>query len=260
MNIGIVVIAAMIFSLVIIGVLFSFYFRYQNRLTAEQLRLKEQEISYQKNLIRVTIESQEEERKRIGKDLHDQVGTALSRLRLLMESLGEEQEMDEERKKKYQSTRQIISTVVTDVRTISHQLSPTILELCGLEEALLEIIDQVNITGNLRAQLLKEEETVMSNLSPAANMAIYRSIQELITNTIKHAKAQEINLNFRKENDQLHICYQDNGIGLANESEQPGMGLKNIASRVISVNGTFHIDPKATGFKINIDIPYEPNN
>ncbi len=260
MNIGIVVIAAMIFSLIIAGALIFFYFRYQNRLTAEQLRLQEQEISYQKNLIRVTIESQEEERKRIGKDLHDQVGTALSRLRLLMESLGQEQEMDEETRKRYQSSRQIISTVVSDVRTISHQLSPTILELCGLEEALLEIIDQVNTSGNLRLQLLKKQETAMNNLSAAANMAIYRSLQELITNTIKHAQAQEIRLTFQQEEHLLHICYQDDGIGLSSESEHPGMGLKNIASRIISVNGTFHIDPKATGFKINLHIPYESTN
>ncbi len=260
MSLGTVVIAAMLFSLAIVVVMITLYLRYQHRLTTEQLRQQEQEIDYQKKLIQVTVQSQEEERKRIGQDLHDNVGTALSRLRLVMESYDHDEEADERKKLLYQSGKQIIATVVKDVRDISHQLSPTILNLCGLEEALLDIADQLNVAGKLQLHIHNDAKAIVEKLPEQTSIAIYRTVQELLSNTIKHAQAQNVNLSFRQTADQLTITYADDGVGIAKDkSDKPGMGLKNIASRIIAVNGNFKIDEAVKGFTMHINLPYHGN-
>ena len=256
MSLGVVVIAAMLFSLAIVVVMIVLYLRYQNRLTSEQLRQQEQEIDYQKKLIQVTVQSQEEERKRIGQDLHDNVGTALSRLRLVMESYDNGDEADERKKLLYQSGKQIIDTVVKDVRDISHQLSPTILNLCGLEEALLDIADQLYASGKLVMNIENNAKSIVEKLPEQTNIAIYRTVQELLSNTIKHAGAKQVFVIFNQNTDGLVITYTDNGSGISKEStHKPGMGLKNIASRIIAVNGSFNIDTNASGFTMHINLP-----
>jgi len=252
-----VVITAMLFSLFIVVIMIFFYLRYQNRLSSEQLKIQEQEIDYQKKLIQVTVQSQEAERKRIGQELHDNVGTALSRLRLVLEGFHTDEQQDERKKLLQQSGKQIIDTVVNDVRNISHQLSPTILSLLGFEEALLEIADQLNAAGKLQFNIENETANLLVQLPEQTSIALYRTIQELISNTIKHANATRITVTFKQQSTDLLMTYADNGTGIAKaEKSRPGMGLKNIASRIISVNGTFTMaDEQTKGFVMHITLP-----
>lgn len=257
MNVGIVIVAAMLFALAIASVLIMLYFRYQNKLSNEQLLQQEQELAYQKQLIQVTVQSQEEERKRIGQELHDNVGTALSRLKLVMES-SKTVSKSEEQYSRELTSNQIIESVIKDVRSISHQLSPTILNLLGLEEAILEIADQLFVSGTLKLKLDNRAKEAVSNLDKQIALALYRTIQELVANTIKHAKAQNIGVLFEVDESSFNLTYSDDGIGLPKTSvEANGMGLKNIAGRIISVNGSVKIDTEvSSGFCIHIKIPY----
>ncbi|RYD84730.1 MAG: hypothetical protein EOP54_32005, partial [Sphingobacteriales bacterium] len=192
--------------------------RSQNRLLLQRQALQKAELMHQKELLNAVIESQEVERKRIGRDLHDDVGAALSNLRLIID-MSEPTENANSYYDFITSAKNIIDKVIEDVRGISHNLSPPTLGYFGLAVAVEEHCNIINRLGKLNVVLINHAEQLVSGLELPAATALYRVLEELLNNTIKHAKAGEVRIELEVEEDILIVSYKDNGAGMVLQAD-----------------------------------------
>lgn len=226
-----------------------FYIRNQKRLQ----RQREAEIRYQKELTYAVIQSQETERKRIGRDLHDDVGSALSNLKLFTVQL---QSHRPEAIELYKAFRSQVDVILDKVRSISHILSPAELEMFGLEESIEELCLTIHRTGALEVTFDNQAADGLKKLSYERALALYRVLQELFTNTVKHAGATGVSVSISRGDGLLRCTYRDNGRGLGKVRAGNGIGMRNIESRLSMIGARYHLqDPAEGGFGIWIDIP-----
>lgn len=252
MNTYQLIVAGMVFSLLIALAVVLFYIRYRRRLTVQELEMSRAEIAHQKELLRAIIRSQEEERKRIGMNLHDEVGTALSALRIMLERQDPAESGNRELALK---CRSIIDRVIADVRNISHDLSPIRTGTYDFTDALEDLCETVNQSGKLHIDLQMDAPEALKRLEENDVLALYRVLSELVNNTIRHAKASSITLGFSSAPGSLHIHYRDNGIGLpAIAGRKNGMGMQNIESRLNMIGAAFTIDEMPGGFGMQLKI------
>jgi len=256
-NIYVLVILGMAGTFLLVVSFIFFSIRNQNKLLRQRQHFQQAQIDHQKELLRAVIESQEAERKRIGQDLHDDVGTTASGLRLLIEMFkpGDDVKAHQDFT---QSTKTIIDKIVKDVRNISHNLSPSTLRYYGLAAAINEHCTIINQSGKLEIALVNNAEQALEKLPLQTSTALYRVLEELLNNTIKHSGASKANINLNMVNDMLHIDYADNGKGLTADVElvKKGMGMQNIESRLLNINATYLLEPySGKGFHIKIESP-----
>jgi signal transduction histidine kinase len=256
MNPYLTIIAGMVFSILIAVSVVFFYLRYQRNLVKQQLKLSEAETLYQKELLHAIIQSQEEERKRIGMDLHDEVGSALSSLRMIIENL-KNIDIATDRNNQQNQCKSIIDKVITDVRNISHNLSPLKKGAYGFLDAIEDLVDGINQSKKINVDLVIQPDDAYQHVEDNASLALYRISAELMNNTIKHAKAENITLSFSVKNNILHLDYADDGIGLPNNAiAKKGMGMQNIESRLGMIGASFNIlQGSKKGFNASIELP-----
>lgn len=225
-----------------------------NKLLKQKRKLQEAEINYQKELLYAVIDSQEKERQRIGMDLHDEVGSSLSSLRMIMENFIEKVKGIPESDSFCTQSKSIIDGVITNVRNISHDLSPLGKGTYDFMDALEDLKDRVNRTGRIQMSL-DLQSADFSKLNNTSTLALYRVFAELINNTIKHAQATSIVLSAQEVEEKLSFNYKDNGIGITEDSkkQKSGIGMKNIESRLRMIGSDFKLkDAGSGGFEINI--------
>lgn len=247
------VVVGMLGVFLLIALMIMLQVRNQNKLLHQQRKMSEAEISHQKDLLQSVITSQEAERQRIGSDLHDEVGSVLSSLRLLIEKHIHTDSPEDVFGKQ---SKQLIDRVITNVRQISHNLSPRISGSYGFFDAVHELADTVNQSGTLRLNLNFDESIAETPIPEHAAMALYRVLAEMINNTIKHAKATGIIINVAVNDGKMNIRYSDDGIGLPKE-KQPGrgMGMQNIESRLNMINASWQLPDMAKGFAMDLSVP-----
>ena len=254
-NVYILVILGMVGSFLMVSSFILLYVRNQNKILKQRQQLQFKEIEHQKELLHAIIESQETERKRIGQDLHDDVGTALSSLRLTIEMFRSQGEEDINNKQ-VKLSKEIIDKVIKDVRYISHNLSPPALSYYGLAAAIEEKTSFINNSGQLGISFINNAEEMLKSISLPVSIALYRVLEELINNTIKHAGATQSSIKIAPADNVLTINYSDNGKGINKEIVTIGMGMQNIESRLTVINATYIIDSTAGhGFKMAINYP-----
>jgi signal transduction histidine kinase len=198
---------------------------------------------------------QETERKRIGQDLHDDVGTALSSLRLTIEMFQPGQ-LEGNNDKHIKVSKEIIDKVIKDVRYISHNLSPPALSYYGLAAAIEEKASFINNSGQLAIDVVNNAVDALAIISLPVSVALYRVLEELINNTIKHAGASQAIITISSTNNILHISYTDNGKGMSTSSATIGMGMQNIESRLTIINAAYEVVTAiGQGFSLKITYP-----
>lgn len=212
-------------------------------------------IKKQKNLVtqketaqRLIFETEQAERARISRDLHDSVGQKLSVVKMQM-SLTQAGITAQ--------TIELLDKAIHDIRTVSHDMFPQELEK-GLHVALEEMAEQVNFTSaSTRVSLSLDGGLALRRLSAQAELYLYRIIQEIVNNAIKHAKAKHIHIRIEVRGEQLHIAVSDDGIGMTEGADQSsGIGLKNIKARVGHLKGILEITSKpGQGTSFAIDMP-----
>ena len=214
-------------------------------------RLRRQGALKQK-LIEAVVETENNERRRIARDLHDGLGPVLSAINHYFQAfLDAKPEHSAAIRDRLQM---VISEAIDEVSRISHNISPHVLEKHGLMTAL----------NNLLAPLMANEKYEISfiagfeeRLDPKIELAVYRCITELINNTLKHAEATRISLDIGRRDGKLAIRYSDNGKGFtASSGQRVGQGIPNITNRVESFGGTLSVvsSPNA-GISVDIIIP-----
>ena len=230
--------------------IFSFY----RRKLKQKAAMDAAKIRYNEQKIRAVIESQEEEQRRIARELHDGVGQKLAGLKLNWSSLISGTEI-----KKvwpdYNNLTLLIDETAQEVRTISHQMLPKELEQFGLIpsiESLLEINFKNTGTNTSFSHMGVEER-----LPYTVELTIYRILQELVSNILKHAHASSIKVELLKRRDRILLIVEDDGIGMNLEKmKNGGIGVMNIESRVESVQGrvTFESEQEKGTF-VTVNIP-----
>lgn len=223
--------------------------------TALNIEMIEKKAMQQK-MMDVVILTEEKERKRLASDLHDGLGPVLSAVNLYFQAYIDASDAKSQQEIEAK-LKTIIDNAIMDVSRISHNISPYILEKYGLNTALENYINQIKVNEKVQVDLdLCEMHRVKLN----EELVIYRSITELINNTLKHSGASQISLKLIMENDSLHINYYDNGDGFDVEAKlqsKKGMGLNNIQNRINSLNGKIIFESsQAKGMSANILIPY----
>lgn len=264
-NIFILIILSVIGIALFVGGVILLQMKSRNSLLLKEQQMAAAEIAHQKDLLHAIITSQEAERKRIGTDLHDEVGSVLSSLRILIERHNELNisgtDIASSGKDIFSAQSKIlIDRVIKSVRQISHDLSPRISGQFGLYDALHELCDAVVTSGAIRVNLDFNEEDSPVSLNPGAAVLIYRLLAELINNTIKHADAKQIDICIRSSGDQMQLEYRDDGIGFMPHHTmiKKGMGLQNIESRLTILQARSEWKTGAgKGFHIVINIPLE---
>lgn len=233
------------FMLLAGGALLSFLIAYQRRVLQQQLQLQQVETQYQLQLLTATVEAQEGERERIGQDLHDSLGSALATAKLLVNRLSTGPVI-ESQKSSLTLLEQAMSSMVQDVRTISHNLYPAILARFGLAEAIYNLVDTCNEAGKLPVELTIHYD---QSLDLAQELALYRICQELLTNALKHAEgATFLLIELLQTDSHLTLTVQDDGCGFTSPLTRhpigPGAGLRSIAARVQLLRGELHYPQK----------------
>jgi len=261
-NIYFVVFVGMLGTFLLAFAVVFFYLVYQRKLDRQQQLIQEAQLQHQKELLYNTIGSQEEERSRIGRDLHDDVGGALAGLRLGIERMTRHGNDPVLLKESSQACNAMIDTIIGNVRNISHSLSPPGLELFGLADTIEELCGNLSRSSDLRITFENRAADLPERFGSTVILSLYRVIQELISNTLKHAGAAYIWIQMRKEDTTLIIEYTDDGKGfdMTNVSKK-GMGLQNIESRLEMIHAVYTITSQVNGgFKIKISVMASTEN
>ncbi|MDJ1506577.1 sensor histidine kinase [Xanthocytophaga agilis] len=222
---------------------------HQRRMVAKDLQQKQLEHHYQKQLLKATIESQEKERNRIAHDLHDEIGVLLTTSRLYFNQLSYVK-AEEHLQQVSNKMNGLFDEMMFNIRRISHDLRPVILENLGLIEAVESLSEKLNEAG-IQFQFTHQ---ITIELSKEAELILYRIIQELIGNTLKHAKASHIFLHIKDQQHQLYLTYKDDGIGFEPDNTNSGLGMKSIESRLNLLDGKMKIIKPEKGIHLLMEM------
>jgi signal transduction histidine kinase len=252
--ITIVIIGVILLLLMAVSLLVFFFFS-RKKLTEKELEKKSAEIEHQKELILATILTQENERKRIAQDLHDDISSKLNVIHLNSNLLLDGDLSAKEYLEVNKSIIDVTNRTLQSARKIAHDLLPPILDKFGLQSAIEELADDFNTCK--KTVISYQLNYPKNHLNRTHELHFFRILQELINNSIRHGKAKNINLDLKTKNSKLHLCYSDDGIGfdLKRAQMQKGLGMKNVESRVELLNGTLKIKSKInTGATFTINI------
>ncbi len=204
----------------------------------------------QQNLLNQTVlETEQIERERIARDLHDSVGQKLSVVKMQLSMKNADT----------QSASNLLDEAIQDVRNVSHNLMPADLSK-GLITALENLSEQVNLSSNtLQVHLHITDNARLLVINKQQSMLIYRMIQELLNNAIKYAQAKNIHINMDCNKNQLNLNLTDDGVGFDVNSieNKDGLGIKNIKERVQQMIGNVQLiskDGKGTQYQISIPV------
>ena len=252
MKLYIAVGSAMLLMMTMFIILFVAF--YQNRQVRHQLALNELREAYRKELMEAAFNGQEVERRRLARDLHDEIGTMLSVTKLSLNQLDRKLNSSPENGLQVQKTRSLLDETMRNVRRISRDLVPTTLERFGLLAAIEELTEKASSPD---VTVLLESPSSLEQIDKGQELMFYRIAQELINNAIKHAAATQVDVQFVYLDDSVRMSVLDDGKGFdydeAVKDRQSGLGLRNIESRLSVVDGhvTFDVAP-GRGSRIHV--------
>lgn len=237
----------------IIMLSFLLVMRYNNfKKVNEQMLVKVNK--HQQEMVQQIVNTQEEERKRIAQDLHDDVGATLSVLKLHISNLPDTLKFqNDDAKNYYDNSLKLAAKASEDIRDISHDLLPKDFNELGLFNILQSRIDTLNGKRVVRFQLFTDGDE--KTLTPIHSITIYRIINEIINNIVKHSQASSATIELTITESEVQIIAEDNGIGFGTNAGKSGIGIKNITSRTEFLKGKLHIDSGVKGTCFIITIP-----
>ncbi|WP_128546569.1 sensor histidine kinase [Larkinella soli] len=218
------------------------------------LRKRENRIhrQHQRNT-RLAVELQEQIKKNLARDLHDEIGTQLATLKLYVGRLTD-LNTNAHAGSLGNHARQLISDIIVNIRSLLRELSPRTLEQYGYAAAVEELLSRIEET-TIETHFWADQ--LPARLDPEAELMLYRITQELLNNTLKHANAGQVSIRLVYEDPLLRLYYNDDGQGFDYESARRGLGIGNIESRVALLNG--HIEwntAPGQGTRAIVELPF----
>lgn len=251
-----VVILTLIFLMAPVSILIyiSIYSKRKRRHLEEKEQMK---VTFNEELIKAQHEIQEQTMQTIGADLHDNIGQILSLTALTLKSIEPDQPL--KILEKVESAVQLVSRSIQEMRSLGKLLQGDQLISKGLHEAILHEVNWIEKSGKYKLQYVYDMERMPVGES-AKDLILFRTLQEILNNIIKHAHAQNILITLRNTDNQLELCVSDDGIGFdaANlRSEKMGMGLRNIQKRASIIGGDAEIiSAPNKGASVTLLVPY----
>ena len=226
----------------------------------EALKASEQQL---RSLSSQLLTAQETERKRISRELHDELGQSLTVMKLRLNFIEKNlQDPQTDLKQECENGVEYIDQVIENIRRLSRDLSPTILEDFGLSAALRWLIN--NFAKSYTIKVVLNMIDIDSLLPRDSHVVVYRAVQEALTNIGKHSQAQNASVMIREDDSAVLFCIEDDGMGFdekangATSPEAKGLGLATMRGRVEMVGGTLHIESEeGKGTRITLSIPIE---
>ncbi|MGB5028832.1 MAG: sensor histidine kinase [Chitinophagaceae bacterium] len=228
---------------------------YKQKQRLQQQRIIELETKEKLAATEAVLKGEEKERTRLAKDLHDGLGGMLSGIKYSFQTMKGNLIMTPENQQAFERSMDMLDSSIKEMRRVSHNLMPEVLVRYGLDAALKDYTTEVNKSGIIKVvyQSMGMEQKMIEQSSA---LGLYRIVQELLNNVIKHAAATEVLVQVFSEKDKLVVNVEDNGKGIdpAIMEKAEGMGWKNIRSRVDLLNGKIDIQSAASkGTAVNLE-------
>ncbi|HRF24157.1 MAG TPA: histidine kinase [Chitinophagaceae bacterium] len=261
----IVLILGTLCMFILVGGIIIFMLLHQRKVEGHNKQIEQMEADHQKILLNASIRLQEEERQRLAADLHDDAGPLLATARLYLN----ENLINQDKAALLQSilqTRQIIDETIMLVRNISHNLMPPTLKNFGLESAVTDLFQKISGSGVVNAS--SRFHDYQERMNEERELIVFRVVQELINNILKHSKSSFIHLTQNLQDEKFFIRIHHDGRGILQadfdrlNKSYDGLGLKNISSRMRIMQGqiSFERDISQTYFKVTLELPKtDPN-
>lgn len=227
----------------------------KNRIISAQ-RIKQLEDEKKLTAVQMVLVGQEEERKRVAQELHDGIGVLLSTARIhfsgLMKAL-----KDAKSQKLLVNANEKLRQASVELRKVSHDMMPGVLSKFGLQEALEDLFDELNDSGKIEIRYIFDMPE--KSMPGKTEIILYRVVQELVNNTLQHARAERIHFSMRRHTDKLEIDYADDGIGFDPQTQfkNNGLGLSGMYTRIDYLKGRIEnrsSKGKGTSYKILIKL------
>lgn len=220
----------------LLGLAIALFYMYRHKQKIRGLTLVRESETALRNMV---VETEEKERKRFAKDLHDGLGPLLSAVKIYVNELQDEETPAEEKTAMLKYVNDLIDEAVRDTRTIANNLMPTMIADYGLVSALDAFCEKIKRSKVLNISF--NANVLEARLDATLEITLYRVVLELINNTIKHAGAKHIDIHILETRDNIEISYKDDGGGFDVKamlnSPEAGLGLRNIMNRIASAEG-----------------------
>jgi PAS domain S-box-containing protein len=217
--------------------------------------ITESKLMQKKNIIKAIIQTEEKEKSYFSKELHDGLGPLLSTIKLYLQ-WSKRQNVDELREEIIQKAESILEEALVTVTEISNKLSPHLLEDYGLTSAVQSFMKKLQINNEI---IVNFQSNMERRIDVEIEAALYRAIIECVTNTIKHAQANSIDIKLKDTGSQILLNYKDDGIGYNYDkviAEHKGLGLFNLKNRIQTIGGKLKMTSeqgKGVDYHIQVD-------
>jgi two-component system NarL family sensor kinase len=258
--------AALIGSLIfvmVIAFLARHNYRQNKKLLTQENQVQQARIGQLENEKQIlageaVVKGQEEERGRLAKDLHDGLGGLLSGIKFSFASVKGNLTMTSENHQAFERSMDMLDSSIREMRRVAHNMMPEALVRFGLDTALKDYCNDINLTGALKISY-QSIGTKDENFDKTTTITIYRIVQELITNTMKHSAAKTAIVQLTKTSNQLSVTVEDDGKGFDTSliKQSRGVGWTNIQHRVNFLKGKLDVDSgpaKGTSVHIEFDV------
>ncbi|MEX1192396.1 MAG: ATP-binding protein [Brumimicrobium sp.] len=234
------------FLMLLIAVVLFIYFS-RKKILLQRMEHKDAKIQHQSMLMQTMIDTQEKERKRIAQDLHDDISSKINVLSLNCKMINEGVVHENQLQKISSEMIGMTEELLDSTRRITHDLMPPVLDNIGLDAAIIELCKNFSNSSDIIINYENEiGELIFDEINKDKHVHLFRIIQELINNSIRHGQATRIDLSIEKKGENVILSYKDNGKGFEqNELSQiKGIGMKNITTRIDFMSAKFYLESK----------------
>lgn len=223
------------------GIIF-FVVLHQRKVFQHQMEMLASQKSHEHELRLSALEAQEQTLSFVASELHDDIGVMLSSVKLFLSKVPRHTEEAQ----LIDQTKDLLDECIQKIRGLSQQLHPTTLQHLGLSTAIESMCDIIGKTGSVKCNF--KDSNINQRLPENVELALYRVVQELLNNILKHSSARNIDIEVSAIGDTITIQLFHDGKGLTNENFQSllfskgGIGLKNISNRIKTINATIHFE------------------
>jgi signal transduction histidine kinase len=233
-----VILYTSVFFIILAIVLILFFYYSRKKIIQKELEKRDLVIQHQKEQLRAIIITQEEERKRIAQDLHDDISSKLNIVSLNSHLLSSPNLSNAEIAEITGNIIDLTGKALDSTRRIAHDLLPPVLDKFGLHAGIEELCLEFNSSKSVNVSYRSEVQ--FDDLDKDKHLHVFRILQELMNNSLRHGKADNISILFEDKNDLKQCKYTDDGRGfdINAKQNQNGLGMKNIESRIVFLDGT----------------------
>lgn len=244
-------------AILVVGIIVFILF-YQKKVFTQRSLMQEAENKYQRGLLSATILAEENERERMAKNIHDELGAYLNLVKLNMGRVGKHLSGNDKALELHTQNIAIMDETIQRTRALAKELAPRILKRFGYIKSAQEFCRQLNQAQDAVTVMQCEDEE--HRFDEQTEIHLYRITQEILNNILKHADAGHIYLSLGKSNDKYCLQVTHDGQGINDEdvkrfTEKDGMGLKNIQSRAQLINATVNYAKDEKNAYISVILP-----